>query len=71
MSGEVSRHMIQVPEKVLKGIMAIRDSGQTNMMDRSQVMVVGDSLGFFETVCWIEENPKDYRRGIMKGFKVT
>lgn len=70
MTGEVARHQVKVTQKVLEGIMEVRDSGQTNMMDRSQVMVVADSLGFHETVCWIEDNPKDFRKGIFRGFKV-
>jgi len=65
------RKPVEVPQKVLDGIMGVRDSGQTNMMDRQEVMVVADSLGFSETVCWIEENRKDYGRGIMSGFKVV
>lgn len=70
MTGEVARHMVTVPKKVLEGIMEVRDSGQTNMMDRSQVMVVADSLGLHETVCWVDDNPKDFRKGLFRGFKV-
>ena len=62
--------MVTVTQEVLDGINEVRDSGQTNMMDRQQVMVVADSLGFSDAVCWIDDNPKDYRKGIFRGFKV-
>ena len=68
-TGEVARNKVKVTQKVLDGIMEVRDSGQTNMMDRGQVMVVADSLGFHDVVCWIEDNPKDYARGILRGFR--
>ncbi len=70
MTGEVARQQVQVTKKVLEEIKEIRDTGQTNMLAHQDVMVIADSLGFFETVCWIEENPKDYRRGVLRGFRV-
>ena len=69
MTGEVARHLVEVPQKVLDGIMEIRDSGQTNMCDRRTVQVIADQMEFFELVCWIEDNPKDYRIGILRGFR--
>ncbi len=71
MSPEHPRHQVKVPEKVLEEIMEVRDTGQTNMLDRGTVQVVADSLGFYSLVNWIEENRQDYRRGIMRGFTVT
>jgi len=68
-SGEVARHQVKVTQKILDDIIDIRDTGQTNMLAHQEVMVIADSLGFFELVCWIQENPKDYRRGILRGFK--
>ncbi len=69
MTGEVPRHQVKVPEKVLEEIMEVRDTGQTNMLDSGTVQVVADSLGFHSLVNWIEDNRKEYRRGIMRGFK--
>lgn len=70
MTGEVPRHQVKVTQKILDDITDIRDTGQTNMLAHQEVMVIADSLGFFELVCWIQENPKDYRRGVMRGFRV-
>lgn len=70
MSPEHPRHLVLVPQKVLDELTEIRDSGQTNMMSTREVMVIADSLGFHELVCWVDDNPKDYRRGILRGFRV-
>ncbi len=70
MTGEVARHRVMVTQKILDEITEIRDSGQTNMLAHQEVMVIADSLGFFELVCWIEENPKEYRGGVLRGFRV-
>jgi len=66
-----SKSPIQCPRKVLEQIMDVRDSGFTNMMDRGSVQMIADSMEFCELVCWIEDNPKEYSRGIMRGFKVV
>ncbi len=66
-----SKSPIECSQKILEQIMAVRDSGFTNMMDRGSVQMIADSMEFCELVCWIEENPNDYVRGINRGFKVS
>ncbi len=65
------RSPIQCPKKVVEQIMQIRDTGEVNMMDRRSVQFVADECGLFDLVCWMEENPKDYARGISRGFNVV
>ncbi len=65
------RSPIQCPKKVVEQIMQIRDTGEVNMMDRRSVQFVADECGLFDLVCWIDENPKDYVRGINRGFNVV
>lgn len=54
-------------EKIKKQIMAIRDSGETNMLDSNMVQIIADRKGFYELVVYIEENRKAYFRFIMTG----
>ena len=66
-----SKSPIQCPRKVVEEIMKIRDTGDTNMIDRQTVQFIADKMGFFRLVCWMEDNPKDYSRGITRGFEVV
>jgi len=62
---------IKVPAKVHEQIQAVRRTGATNMCDRRTVQVIADRLDFYDLVCWIEEHPKEYVRGISRGFEVV
>ena len=54
--------------KVVKEqILAIRDSGETNMFDRYAVQRLAHERNFFELVCFIEDQPKQYCNFIMSG----
>jgi len=61
---------VPVPPAVLQGIMAVRDSGRTNMLDRVAVAAIALELGFVEAAFWIEDpaNRKAYAEGIFRGF---
>lgn len=64
---------ILVPPKVLEGIEAVRDSGLTNMFDRSAVVRIlkGDLEDHDRVVAaiWVNQHPKEYGEGIMHGFR--
>jgi hypothetical protein len=60
---------VKVPNEVLKGIIAVRDSGQTNMLDRPAVVQLAAEKGYDETARWIETYPKEYSFGVFHGFE--
>jgi hypothetical protein len=60
---------IQVPEDVLNGITAVRDSGETNMLDRARVIELLEAMGHFEAASWVAGNREEYSRGIFQGFE--
>jgi hypothetical protein len=41
------------------------------MLDRQGVQVVANDLELYSTVIWIEDNPRDFAKGIMHGFDVA
>ena len=54
-------------EKVKRQILAIRDTGLTNMFDGPMVQKLAYDRGFFELVVFIEEHPNEYFRFILRG----
>ena len=54
-------------DKIREQIMAIRDSGATNMMNATQVQRLALEQDFHELVIFIEENRKTYTRFILYG----
>ena len=54
-------------EKVFSQIMDIRDSGQVNMFDIPGVQRMAFEMGFYELVCFIEEDRAAYVRFILTG----
>ena len=54
-------------EKVVSQIMDIRDSGQVNMFDVPAVQRIAFEKGFYELVCYIEEDRAAYVRLILTG----
>ena len=54
-------------EKVRRQILAIRDSGEINMLDTNIVQCTAYYLGFYELVVYIEEYRSNYFRFIMTG----
>ena len=63
MSGKVV-----APRRVREQLEAIRQSGETNMLDRPQVQVIADRCEFYELVVWIEDHPREYAEAIFHGF---
>ena len=54
-------------EKVKEQILAIRDTGLTNMFDIPTVQRLAYERGYYELVCWLEEHRKEYAHFIMTG----
>jgi len=54
-------------DKIVEQILAIRDSGVTNMFDTNRVQVEANRHGFYELVIFIEEHKSDYARFILTG----
>lgn len=54
-------------DKIREQIMAIRDSGRTNMLDTSMVQIIANEMNFFELVIYIEEHRKEYVHFIFTG----
>ena len=53
--------------KVKEQILAIRDTGLTNMFDIPMVQRLAYDQGFYELVCWIEVHRKEYTHFILTG----
>ena len=54
-------------EKVKEQLLAIRDTGLTNMFDISMVQRLAYERDFFELVTYLEEHRKEYVRFILTG----
>lgn len=54
-------------EKVKEQILAIRDSGLTNMLDTRMVQRLAFDNNYYELVNFIEEHRKEYWHFIMTG----
>lgn len=54
-------------EKVKKQILAIRDTGLTNIFDLNAVQRLANDRGMYELVIFIEENRASYVRFILTG----
>ena len=54
-------------DKIREQILAIRDTGLTNMLDIPMVQRLAYEREFYELVCWIEDHKKAYWHFIMTG----
>ena len=54
-------------ETIKKQILAIRDSGETNMFDTRMVQYIANREGYYELVVYLEEHRKEYVNFIMTG----
>lgn len=57
-------HMSEV---VREQIMAVRDSGETNMLDSRAVQRIANREGFYELVIYLEEHRQEYANFILTG----
>ena len=53
--------------KVKEQILAIRETGLTNMFDLPMVQRLAYERDFYELVCWIEDHKKEYTHFILSG----
>ena len=53
--------------KVKEQILAIRETGLTNMFDLPMVQRLAYERDFYELVCWLEDHQKEYVRFILTG----
>lgn len=54
-------------QKIKEQILAIRETGLTNMFDIYTVQRIADEMLFFELVIFLEENKTDYIQFILTG----
>ena len=54
-------------EKIKEQILAVRDTGLTNMFDVSAVQRIANDMGFFELVVYLEDNRCEYAHFILTG----
>ena len=54
-------------EAVKKQILAVRDTGLTNMFDLSAVQRIAYDMDFFDLVCFLEDEKAAYVRFILTG----
>lgn len=52
---------------VREQIMAIRDSGETNMLDVRMVRDIANREGFYELAMYLEEHRREYASFILTG----
>ena len=53
--------------KIREQIMAIRDSGVTNMLDTRTVQWIANREGYYELVIYLEDKKREYWNFIMTG----
>ncbi|MDJ0304710.1 DUF5049 domain-containing protein [Dehalobacter sp.] len=54
-------------EKIKQQILAVRDTGLTNMFDTYVVQRIANDMGYFELVIFIEEYRREYAHFILTG----
>ncbi len=54
-------------KKIKEQILAIRDTGLTNMFDVATVQRIAYDMDFYELVVYLEENHKEYAHFILTG----
>ena len=54
-------------EKIEEQILAVRDTGLTNMFDVNMVQRIANDMGFFELVVYLEEHRREYAHFILTG----
>jgi len=55
------------PEQLEKALLAVRDSGLTNMLDYPEVARLARQFGFPEAADWIDAYPTSYTRLLLSG----
>lgn len=61
------RLLVTINDSIKQQILKIRDTGLTNMFDSKYVQWLANFCGYFELVCFIEDNVTDYVKFITAG----
>ena len=64
---DVVRKVPAMTETIRSQILAIRDTGLTNMFDIPMVQRLANDRGYYELVCYLEDHRKEYAHFIMTG----
>ena len=68
----MERGKTQVPSQdIIDGILAVRDTGLTNMFDVAVVIDIAKTLDYNTTAKWIQANMIEYAKGIIQGYEVA
>ena len=62
---------IAIPQAVYDAILAVRDSGATNMLDRPCVIQILDQMGCEEAAEWVRNHKSEYSHGVFQGFQTV
>ena len=54
-------------EKIKEQVLAVRNTGLTNMFDVNAVQRIAYDMGFFELVVYLEEHRREYAHFIITG----
>lgn len=54
-------------ETIRKQVLAVRATGEINMLDTQRVQVIAKHMGFYELVIYREEYRKEYANFILTG----
>ena len=54
-------------DKIKEQILAIRDTGLTNMFDANAVQRIANDMNFFELVVYLESHRREYAHFILTG----
>ncbi len=54
-------------ETIRKQILAVRATGETNMLDTRMVQVIANRMGLYELVVYLEEHRTEYVNFILTG----
>lgn len=54
-------------KKIKEQILAVRDTGETNMFDINAVQYIADREGYYELVVYLMDNRKEYSNFILTG----
>ena len=64
---DVVRKVPSMTDTIREQILAIRDTGLTNMFDIPMVQRLANDRGYYELVCYLEEHRREYAHFIMTG----
>ena len=57
-------------ETIRQQILAVRDTGEANMLDTRMVQYIASREGFYELVVYLEEHRKEYAHFIFTGEEI-